>query len=74
MHGTHSSGRVELLGTKTSKLRAIAKTSAVKAITETSSMLATVIDAEVAKTETNFLAIYQDTCCHNSPYSYIRNT
>lgn len=62
MYSIRLSGRVELSKIEVSKLGTIAKTSAVKVIIEASSMLTTVIDVEVAKTNTTFLAVYQDTC------------
>lgn len=83
MHSMHSSGGVELSRTgaskfgaaiKSSVVGATAKTSITGAITKMSSMLATVIDMEVAETAANFLTIYQDICLHNGLYFSSGNT
>lgn len=60
MHGTRLSNGVELFETRTSKLGVTAKSA---------SILASIIDVKVAKTDASFLVVYQGTYLHNGFYS-----
>lgn len=59
---------------KTSVMEATTKTSVAETTVETSSIQAIVINIEVVKTDTSFLAIYPDTYLHNGLYFLSGNT
>lgn len=65
MQGMDLNGRIDLSGVRTLKFAATAKFIFI---------LTSVINVEVAKTNTNFLTNYQITYLHNSSYSYSRST
>lgn len=65
MHDTRLSNGVELSKTRASKLGATV---------ESASILVSVIDVKIAKTDASFLVVYQGTYLHNGLYSYSRST
>lgn len=65
MYNIHLSSRVDLSGTRASKLGTIVRFAFI---------LAPVIDVGIAKTVASNLTVFQNTCLLNGPYSGSRNT